>query len=87
MVAKICWKENWVRPFIIIVLTVAIDLDNLLTDPIFDPSHCSLGFHTFHSWPSILVYLAGLLTPLLGIVASGLLIHMVLDGIECLWMH
>ena len=81
MVAKICWGENWVRPFITIVLAIVVDLDHILADPIFDPNRCSLGFHTLHSWPAILVYLAGLLTPLVRIVASGLLIHMVLDGI------
>ena len=81
MVAKICWRENWVRLFIIMMWTIAVDLDHLLSDPIFDPNRCSLGFHTLHSWPAILVYLAGLLTPLVWIVASGLLIHAVLDGI------
>ena len=85
MVAKICWRENWVRLFIIMMWTITVDLDHLLSDPIFDPkfdpNRCSLGFHTLHSWPAILVYLAGLLTPLVRIVASGLLIHMVLDGI------
>ena len=81
VVAKICWRENWLRLFIIMMLTITVDLDHLLSDPIFDPNRCSLGFHTLHSWPAILVYLAGLLTPLVRIVASGLLIHMVLDGI------
>ena len=81
MVAKICWRENWVRLFIIMMWTITVDLDHLLSNPIFDPNRCSLGFHTLHSWPAILVYLAGLLTPLVRIVASGLLIHMVLDGI------
>ena len=81
MVAKICWRENWVRLFIIMMWTITIDLDHLLSDPIFDPNRCSLGFHTLHSWPAILIYLAGLLTSLVRIVASGLLIHMVLDGI------
>ena len=81
MVAKICWRENWVRLFIIMMWTITVDFDHLLSDPILDPNRCSLGFHTLHSWPAILVYLAGLLTPLVRIVASGLLIHMVLDGI------
>ena len=81
MVSKICWRENWVRLFIIMMWTITVDLDHLLSDPIFDPNRCNLGLHTLLSWLAILVYLAGLLTPLVRIVASGLLIHMVLDGI------
>ena len=45
MVAKAAWKENWLRPFMIMVLTMAVDLDHLLADPIFDPNRCGLGFH------------------------------------------
>ena len=36
MVAKAGWQENWLRPFIVMALTMAVDLDHLLADPIFD---------------------------------------------------
>ena len=76
MVAKTAWKENWLFLFIIMVLTIAVDFDHLLADPIFDPNRCGLGFHPLHSWPAIAVYLVAIFSPRLRIVTLGLLIHM-----------
>ena len=87
MVAKTAWKDDWLRPFIIMALTIAVDIDHLLADPIFDPNRCGLGFHPLHSWPAIAVYLVAIFSSRLRIVALGLLIHMVLDGIDCLWIR
>ena len=87
MIAKTAWKGNWLFPFIIMALTIAVDFDHLLADPIFDPNRCGLGFHPLHSWPSIAVYLVTIFSSRLRIVALGLLIHMGLDGIDCLWIR
>ena len=76
MVAKTAWKGNWLFPFIIMALTIAVDFDHLLADPIFDPNRCGLGFHPLHSWPAIAVYLVAIFSPRLRIVTLGLLIHM-----------
>ena len=86
MVAKTVWKENWFSPFIIMALTIAVDFDHLLGDPIFDPNHCGHGFHPVHSWPAIAVNLVAIFSPRLRIVTLGLLIHMGLDGTDCLWI-
>ena len=83
-VAKIVWQEKWTRPFLIMAITNAVDLDHLLAEPIFDPNRCSIGAHPLHSWPAIGIYLACLLSPNLRIVFIGLLIHMGLDGTYCL---
>ena len=83
-VAKTLWREKWIRPFLIMAITIAVDLDHILADPIFDPTRCSINIHPLHSWPAIVVYLACLLSPNLRIVALGLLIHMALDGTYCL---
>ena len=82
-VAKAVWSEKWIRPFLIMAITIAVDLDHLLADPIFDPNRCSINTHPLHSWPAIVVYLACLLSSNLRIVALGLLIHMALDGTDC----
>ena len=76
MVAKTAWKGNWLFPFIIMVLAIAVDFDHLLADPIFDPNRSGLGFHPLHSWPAIAVYLVAIFSPRLRIVTLGLLIHM-----------
>ena len=84
-VAKTVWREKWILPFSIMALTIAVDLDHLLAEPIFDPNRCSIGTRLLHSWSAISVYLACLLSPHLRIAALGLLIHMTLDGTDCLW--
>ena len=86
-VAKTVWREKWIRPFLIMILTIAVDLDHLLAEPIFDTNRCSIGTHPLNSWPTIGVYLAGLLSPHLRIATLVLLIHMALDGIDCLWLY
>ena len=83
-VAKTFWREKWIQPFFIMTLTIVVDLDHLLAEPIFDPNRCSIGTHPLHSWTAISVYLACLLSPHLRIAASGLLIHMALAGTDCL---
>ncbi len=83
-VAKTVWRKKWIKPFLIMVITIVVDLDHLLADPIFDPNRCSINVHPLHSWPAIIVYLVCLLSPNLRIVSLGLLIHMALDGTDCL---
>ena len=36
-VAKTFWREKWIQPFFIMALTIVVDLDHLLAEPIFDP--------------------------------------------------
>ena len=83
-VAKTIWRDKWIQPFLIMALTIAVDLDHLLAEPFFDPNRCSIGTHPLHSWSAIGVYLGCFFSPHLRIAALGLLIHMVLDGIDCL---
>ena len=85
-VAKTVWRKKWIRPFLIMAITIAVDLDHLFVEPIFDPNRCSISTHPLHSWSAIGVYIACLLSPHLRIAALGLLIHMALDGIDCLYI-
>ena len=75
------WKQAW----LIMVLTMLVDLDHLLADPIFDPNRCSIGFHPLHRWPAIIGYGVLLVLPMTRIVGVGLLVHMGLDGMDC-WL-
>ncbi len=84
-VARTIWKKKWFQPFIVMACTIAVDLDHLMADPFFDPKRCSISAHPLHSWTAIFFYLACLLTPKLRILALGLLIHMSLDGADCLF--
>ena len=68
------------------IATMAVDIDHLLADPVFDPNRCSLGTHPLHSAPAIGAYGLGLAIPRLRAAAIGLLIHIGVDGIDCLMM-
>jgi hypothetical protein len=84
------FRRIWLKAYMIMLLTMAVDLDHLLADPLFDPDRCSIGFHPLHSWWAILGYTFMLLIPRrfihIRIVGLGLLFHMFTDFIDCLWM-
>ena len=84
VVARLAFGRRWKRVWLILVLTMAVDLDHLLADPVYDPDRCGIGFHPLHSLPAIAVYLAMAAFSPTRIVALGLLIHMALDGLDCL---
>lgn len=68
------------------VLSLVVDLDHLLATPIFDPNRCSIGFHPLHTYWVMPLYLGLWAVPKTRLVGLGLVIHMVLDGIDCVWM-
>lgn len=88
-VARWGFAQDRLRVFLILTATMVVDLDHLLARPIFDPNRCSIGFHPLHSVAAIGGYaMIALLSPWKAarLAALGLLIHMVLDGIDCLVM-
>ncbi len=85
-VARVAFARRWKTAWLVMVLTMAVDLDHLLSNPIYDPSRCSIGFHPLHTFPAITVYLILSAIPKTRLVGVGLIIHMALDGIDCLRM-
>ncbi len=86
VVAYFGYKKYWVRAWLIMLSTLFIDFDHLLADPIFDPNRCSIGFHPLHSYVAISVYAGITFIPKFRLIGIGLLIHIALDLIDCLWM-
>jgi hypothetical protein len=86
IVARFSFRDRWIRAWLIMSLTIIVDLDHLLADPIYDPHRCSIAYHPLHSYPVMVFYLALALLPHTRLVGLGLLIHMALDGIDCIWM-
>ncbi|MDX1520223.1 MAG: DUF6122 family protein [Anaerolineae bacterium] len=84
VVAWFIFRPRWQAAWLVMLLTMAVDLDHLLADPIFDPNRCSLGFHPLHSPLAVTAYLALLAFSQTRLVGLGLLIHMALDGLDCL---
>jgi len=85
LIAILFFKKRWRQAWLIMVLTMAVDLDHLMANPIYDPNRCSINFHPLHSYLAILLY--GLMaafskTRLIGL---GLLLHMAIDLGDCFW--
>jgi hypothetical protein len=87
MVAWAFFRPRRRHAWVVMVLTMAVDLDHLLARPMYDPDRCSIGFHPLHTAPAVAAYVVLALLPKTRLVGLGLLIHMTLDGIDCAWMR
>jgi len=65
------------------IATMLVDLDHLLATPIYDPGRCSIGFHPLHTLFPIIAYGVLSLIPKMRYIGIGLIIHMILDSIDC----
>jgi len=87
LIAWLFFREQWLRAWLIMIVTMVVDLDHLLANPIYDPNRCGIGFHPLHSAPAIAVYVLLTLPKSTRLIGVGLLIHMALDGIDCAVMN
>lgn len=92
LVAFVFFRQQWSRAFVIMMLTMLVDLDHLVANPIYDPERCSIGFHPLHRLPFVAIYAVLCLFPRTRLVGLGLSIHMLLDAIDCQsntgsWVH
>lgn len=85
-VAGVFYRKRFLRVWLTLMATMLVDVDHLLADPVYDPGRCSIGFHTLHGPLAITGYAVAAWWPRLRVVALGLLIHMALDGVDCVWM-
>ena len=86
IVARWAFAERWKNAWLIMVLTMVVDFDHFLAVPIYDPNRCGIGFHPLHSYLAIIVYLSLTAISRTRMAGLGLLIHMALDGLDCLWI-
>lgn len=84
----IFFKKIWKKSWLLMLTTMIVDADHLLATPIFDAGRCSINFHPLHSYYAIGIYLLLLFIPnkYVRIIALGLLVHMIVDFQDCLWM-
>lgn len=83
IVVAFLYRKKWISAYLVLMSTMLVDLDHLLANPIYDVSRCSIGFHPLHELWFIVLYCALCLIPRVRIVGIGLVIHMVLDTIDC----
>ncbi|MDA9907250.1 DUF6122 family protein [Flavobacteriaceae bacterium] len=87
LIAWVFFKENWKKAWLLMLATMLVDLDHLLSNPIYLPNRCSINFHILHSYYAILIYSLLLYFKKFRIIAVGLLFHMLTDFIDCLFMN
>ncbi|MFK2819883.1 DUF6122 family protein [Flavobacteriaceae sp. LMIT009] len=86
LIAMLFYKKSVWKVYLIMIATMLIDLDHLLANPIFDPNRCSINFHPLHSYYAIGIFLLMLIPNKTRVLAIGLLIHILADSVDCLFM-
>ncbi|MEO8795148.1 MAG: DUF6122 family protein [Daejeonella sp.] len=84
IVAYAFYRPEWIKIYSIFLLTMLVDLDHLVANPVFDPCRCSVGFHPLHSYYAIAIYAVLIFIPKTRVIAIGLLMHMATDQLDCL---
>ncbi|MBF0225413.1 MAG: hypothetical protein HQK76_08170 [Desulfobacterales bacterium] len=87
IISRIAYKDKWIQKYMIMMFTMIIDLDHLIANPIYDPNRCSIGFHPLHSYVAISLYILITFVPKSRILGIGLLVHIGLDFLDCVWMR
>ena len=87
LIAWLFFRDRFPRAWTLLMLGWLIDIDHLLADPIYAPGRCSIGFHPLHTLPAIAAYGALTVPRRTRLVGIGLLIHIALDTIDCVWMR
>lgn len=101
-IAWLFFRSRWKKAWLIMLATMLVDIDHVWAcksfiaaegmlqlfscQDLFVADRCSIGFHPLHTDVAILGYVCMLMIPQLRIVATGLLFHMMTDGLDCLWM-
>lgn len=83
VVARVFWPKHWRAAAAWLLAGWLIDIDHLLADPVYAPGRCSIGFHPLHTWPATVAYAALTVPRRTRWLGTGLLIHIVLDWLDC----
>ncbi len=86
IIALIFFKTHWKMAYLIMLLSLLIDVDHIWANPIFDPNRCSIGFHPLHSYWAIVLYFGLTLVKKTRLIGLGLMIHIIADATDCLLM-
>ena len=87
LLAWLFWRPRFARAWLLMLLGWVIDLDHLLADPIYAPDRCSIGFHPLHTAPAMLAYAGLAAWPRTRWFGVGLVLHVLLDGLDCVLMR
>jgi len=85
LIAFVFFRKDWKKVYLIMLLTMIVDLDHLIANPIYQADRCSINFHPLHTYYAIAAYIILIFfRKPLNIIGIGLLLHMLTDYIDCL---
>ena len=82
-VGLLFYPDRRLKAVLILLCAIAIDLDHLLANPVFDPNRCSIGFHPLHTYWAIALYVILMIPKPTRIFGLALLIHILADSVDC----
>jgi len=88
LIAFVFFRKDWKKVYLIMLLTMIVDLDHLIANPIYQADRCSINFHPLHTYYAIAAYIILIFfRKPLNIIGIGLLLHMLTDYIDCLFQN
>ena len=82
-IALLFYKKKWIQVYLIFIGTMLIDLDHLLSNPIFDPNRCSINFHPLHTYYAAGAYILMVIPKKSRILGIAFLLHLFTDYLDC----
>ncbi|MCF6308700.1 MAG: DUF6122 family protein [Flavobacteriaceae bacterium] len=86
LIAWVFFRKHWKKAWLIMIATMLIDVDHLLANPIYSPNRCSINFHILHTYYAMGIYAILFYFKKFRIISVGLLLHILTDFIDCLFM-
>ena len=87
VIAYVFFRNDWKKAYFIMLATMLVDADHFLSTPVFSPDRSSINFHPLHTYWAIGVYVLLLFfRGIPRIIGVGLLLHMLTDWIDSLWL-
>jgi len=86
LIAFVFFRADWKRAYMIFMLTMLVDLDHLMANPVFMTCRCSIGFHVLHQYCVVPLYFVMSFFRVTRLPGIGLSLHMLTDFIDCLFM-
>ena len=84
LVTLIFYRRYGWAAFIRLMAGMVIDVDHIRANPFYDSERCSINYHFLHTPIPIVIYCALFFVPRLPILSIGLIIHIILDYLNCL---
>lgn len=83
VIALTFYAHKWKKVSLILLLGIVIDIDHLLSTPVFDANRCSINFHPLHTYWAICIYIGFFAVKKTRILGLALLIHILADIVDC----